>query len=133
MAKTTRMKQRSVTTADRSLGERIRARRIAAAITQQELAEKLGVSFQQVQKYEKGKNRVSVVRLGQIAKALDESISYFQSDDSKVSKAGLEMQALITDPVNLRACRALAALTDQSMRYQFVRLLEQISGIAEAA
>jgi transcriptional regulator with XRE-family HTH domain len=114
--------------ADKSLGEKIRTRRVAAGIRQEELGKALGVSFQQIQKYEKGVNRVSAVRLSQIAAALDESVSYFQTDGQAVSKGGRELQTLMTDPVNLRMCRALSAL-DQNMRFQFVRLVESVSGI----
>ncbi len=114
---------------DEALGEKIRARRLAAKITQQELANQLGISFQQVQKYEKGVNRLSVGRLEQIAKALGESITYFQGDAGNVSKAGREMQALMTDPINLRACKALSAMDNQAMRFQWVRLMEAVSGI----
>jgi transcriptional regulator with XRE-family HTH domain len=115
--------------ADAKLGEKIRTRRAAAGISQAELGEALGVSFQQVQKYERGINRVSAVRLEQIAAALDESISYFQTDGHTVSKDGQEIQTLMTDPINLRMCRALSALDNQAMRYQFVRLVESISRI----
>lgn len=114
--------------ADKSLGQKIRTRRVAAGMSQSELGEALGVSFQQIQKYERGVNRVSAVRLEQIAGALGESISYFQTDGLAVSKAGQELQMLMTDPVKLRMCRALSAL-DQSMRFQFVRLVESVSGI----
>ena len=89
---------------DKALGDKIRARRLTAKLSQDELASHLGVSFQQLQKYEKGTNRVSAVRLEQIAKALGESISYFQNDGGAISKAGREMQALMIDPLNLRAC-----------------------------
>jgi transcriptional regulator with XRE-family HTH domain len=106
--------------ADKSLGEKIRTRRVAAGIRQEELGKALGVSFQQIQKYEKGVNRVSAVRLSQIAAALDESMSYFQTDGQAVSKAGGD---------NLRICRALTAIDNKAMRYQFVRLVESVSGI----
>jgi transcriptional regulator with XRE-family HTH domain len=98
-------------------------------MSQSELGDALGVTFQQIQKYEKGANRVSAVRLEQIATALNESISYFQTDGHSVSKAGQELQTLMTDPINLRMCRALSGLDNQAMRYQFVRLVESISGI----
>jgi transcriptional regulator with XRE-family HTH domain len=114
---------------DTALGEKIRTRRVAADMSQDELGKALGVSFQQVQKYEKGVNRVSAVRLGQIADALGESVSYFQSDGQAVSKAGRELQSLMTDPVNIRMCRALSAIENQAMRHQFVRLVESVSGI----
>jgi transcriptional regulator with XRE-family HTH domain len=126
---TKKLQQRASGPADKKLGEKIRTRRTAAGMSQSELGEVLGVSFQQVQKYEKGVNRVSAVRLEQIAGALDESISYFQTDGHAVSKAGQELQTLMTDPINLRICRALSAIDNQAMRYQFVRLVESVSGI----
>jgi transcriptional regulator with XRE-family HTH domain len=76
---TKKLHQRAPGPADKKLGEKIRTRRTAAGTSQTELGEVLGVSFQQVQKYEKGVNRVSAVRLEQIAGALGESISYFRS------------------------------------------------------
>jgi transcriptional regulator with XRE-family HTH domain len=128
-AKTKTRTPRASGPADRDLGEKIRTRRVASGMSQDELGHALGVSFQQIQKYEKGVNRVSAVRLEQIAGALGESVSYFQSDGHAVSKGGRELQALMTDPLNLRICRALAAIEDQAMRFQFVRLLESVSGI----
>ena len=126
---TKKLPQRMSGPADKKLGEKIRTRRTAAGMSQSQLGEVLGVTFQQVQKYEKGVNRVSAVRLELIAGALGESISYFQTDGHAVSKAGQELQTLMTDPINLRMCRALSGLDNQTMRYQFVRLVESVSGI----
>jgi transcriptional regulator with XRE-family HTH domain len=126
---TKKLQQRSSGPADKRLGEKIRTRRVVAGMSQDDLGKALGVTFQQIQKYEKGVNRVSAVRLEQIAGALNESTSYFQTDGHAVSKAGLELQTLMTDPINLRICRALAALDNQAMRHQFVRLVESVSGI----
>jgi transcriptional regulator with XRE-family HTH domain len=126
---TKKLQQRASGPADKKLGEKIRTRRVVAGMSQDDLGKALGVTFQQIQKYEKGVNRVSAVRLEQIAGALDESISYFQTDGHAVSKAGQELQTLMTDPINLRICRALSAIEDQAMRFQFVRLVESVSGI----
>ena len=60
---------------DVALGAAIRQRRMLLAISQEKLADELGITFQQVQKYEKGTNRVSWSRLVQIAKALNCSIA----------------------------------------------------------
>lgn len=128
-AKTKTLTPRASGPADKALGEKIRTRRVAAGMSQDTLGHALGVTFQQIQKYEKGVNRVSAVRLEQIAGALDESVSYFQNDGAVVSKAGREMQSLMTDPLNQRICRALSAIENQAMRHQFVRLLESVSGI----
>jgi transcriptional regulator with XRE-family HTH domain len=62
---------------DVHVGARIRLRRTLLGISQSTLAETLGLTFQQVQKYEKGTNRVSASRLVDVARALDVSISYF--------------------------------------------------------
>jgi len=60
------MKQRSAGKPDIEMGKRIRLRRVEQKISQADLGEQLGVSFQQVQKYEKGVNRVGAARLQQI-------------------------------------------------------------------
>ena len=62
---------------DRLIGERIRARREALKMTQSQLAASIGITFQQVQKYERGVNRVAASRLHDAAIALDTDISYF--------------------------------------------------------
>lgn len=62
---------------DIHVGRVIRQRRREISMTQQGLAEQVGIKFQQVQKYETGANRVSASRLWQIAKALDVPVSYF--------------------------------------------------------
>jgi transcriptional regulator with XRE-family HTH domain len=59
------------------MGRKIREIRKSLGMSQMELAEKIGVSFQQIQKYEKGINRISVERLQQIANALGFPLSYF--------------------------------------------------------
>jgi transcriptional regulator with XRE-family HTH domain len=128
--KTKPINPRSASVGDKALGEKVRARRIMAKMSQAELGEHVGVSFQQVQKYEKGVNKVGAVRLAEIAAALGESVGYFQ-EEGRVSKAGVEMQELMTDRLNLRICRALAAIENQAMRHQFVRLVESVSGIAD--
>lgn len=62
---------------DVHVGKRIRHRRWALGTTQQQLADKVGIKFQQIQKYETGANRVSASRLWDIASALDVPIDYF--------------------------------------------------------
>jgi transcriptional regulator with XRE-family HTH domain len=58
---------RSVTPADKAIGNRLRALRLDRDISQQQVADELGLSFQQIQKYEKGTNRVAMVRAQQLA------------------------------------------------------------------
>ena len=65
------------TSTDVLVGSRVRFRRTEIGLTQQALAEQLGVTFQQVQKYEKGSNRIGAGRLQEVARALGVPISYF--------------------------------------------------------
>lgn len=62
---------------DRHVGSRVRMRRMLAGVSQEKLGDALGLTFQQVQKYEKGSNRISASRLQQIAKMLDVPVSFF--------------------------------------------------------
>ena len=62
---------------DIHVGKRVRHRRWMVGMTQQQLAEKVGIKFQQIQKYETGMNRVSASRLWDIAHALEVPISFF--------------------------------------------------------
>jgi transcriptional regulator with XRE-family HTH domain len=65
---------------DAHVGERIRKRRTELGLTQEELGAGLGISYQQVQKYETGANRISAGRLFEISTALDIAIAYFFED-----------------------------------------------------
>jgi transcriptional regulator with XRE-family HTH domain len=68
---------RSTAAIDDHVGSRIRERRIMLGLTQQQLAEMIGVTYQQAHKYERGINRVSAGRLFEIARALNAPITYF--------------------------------------------------------
>lgn len=67
-------------TMDKNVGKRIRIRRIEKGLTQQHLANSIGLSYQQIQKYETGSNRVSAGRLFFIAKILEAPLSYFYQE-----------------------------------------------------
>jgi transcriptional regulator with XRE-family HTH domain len=74
---------RSANSIDEYIGARMRERRDALNISQTDLGKKLGVSFQQIQKYEKGVNRVSAGRLFDICKVLNVSLSSMFERDPK--------------------------------------------------
>jgi ribosome-binding protein aMBF1 (putative translation factor) len=75
---------RSSSAVDKYIGARMREQRLALGISQEQLGKELGVSFQQIQKYEKGVNRVSAARLFEICKALNVSLSWmFECDPTK--------------------------------------------------
>lgn len=86
---------------DVHVGERIRLRRTVLRLTQQDLAQSIGISFQQLQKYERGTNRVSASRLFDISMQLSVPISFFFDDlDEDLCRArGLTNPPVPTDPV----------------------------------
>ena len=80
---------------DVHVGKRIRQRRWLVGMTQQKLAEAVGIKFQQIQKYETGMNRVSASRLWDIAEALSVPVSFFfegLADESLQSEADQELR-----------------------------------------
>jgi len=77
MAKASINRGRGATAVDSYVGQKIRARRIFLGLSQTEVADAIGITFQQIQKYEKGANRVGASRLQQISDALGVSPVYF--------------------------------------------------------
>ena len=124
--------QRSSGKHDVEFGARIRLRRVEMKISQSELADKLGVSFQQVQKYEKGVNRVGAARLQQVATALDVPVTFFFDDDGlgkRASDGKREVESLLflDSSFSLRLLRAYASVKSQAVQRQFVSLIESIA------
>lgn len=74
---------------DAQVGNRVRLRRMLVGMSQEKLGEMLGLTFQQVQKYEKGVNRIGAGRLYQVANILGVPISYFYEDVSEREPDGL--------------------------------------------
>lgn len=71
------MSKKSTSELDKFIGAQVRLRRNQMGVSQEKLGVALGLTFQQIQKYEKGTNRISVTRLDQIASALSVDISFF--------------------------------------------------------
>lgn len=81
---------------DRHVGRRIRELRHRVQMSQEQLASSLGLTFQQVQKYEKGANRVSASKLFEVAKALGVEVSWFFRGLPSLSEAGGSEDAAFT-------------------------------------
>jgi transcriptional regulator with XRE-family HTH domain len=110
---------------DHEIGMRIRLRRVELDISQSDLAAKLGVSFQQVQKYEKGMNRVGAARLQQVATALDVPVTFFFDGDGKSRE--VDSLLFIDSSFSLRLLRAYSSVKSQAVQRQFVSLIETIA------
>ena len=123
----TKMKQRSAGKADLDMGKLIRIRRMEKKISQAELGDQLGVSFQQIQKYEKGMNRVSAVRLEQIANMLEVPVTYFLDQSETVGKLVPEMAAFMTSPEGMKIAKAFMSLRDAKARHAVRFVIETIA------
>jgi transcriptional regulator with XRE-family HTH domain len=124
-AKAKKSAPRSAGKHDLELGKRIRLRRVEQGISQSGLGDQLGVSFQQVQKYEKGVNRVGAARLQQIATALDVPVTFFYDGDGKTRE--VESLLFLDSAFSLRLLRAYAAIKDQTVQRQLVTFMESIA------
>ena len=112
---------------DAMVGARIRMLRVNRGISQTTLAERIGVTFQQVQKYERGANRVGASRLAQIASVLDVSVGEF-FESSRTGSPGLNSPFhLLAEPRAWRALKACARKPGLHVRSCIARLVESIA------
>ena len=110
---------------DLLVGSRIRMFRKGRKMSQAQLGEKLGVTFQQVQKYENGKNRVGASRLQMISTALDVPVGQFFADDAGTSRTSAKPLAF--DPQALRFAEAFIRLNDRALRNSILDMVEAMA------
>src|ERR1700736_4824942 len=104
---------------DAEIGRRIRAQRLVCRMSQTELANNLGVTFQQVQKYEKGVSRVGSGRLARIADVLSVPVAFFFSGDQKPSDTSDNINSglsFLESAGAVRLVRAYSQIEDPSIR-----------------
>jgi transcriptional regulator with XRE-family HTH domain len=108
---------------DAHVGKRIRHRRWMVGMTQQQLAERVGIKFQQIQKYETGMNRVSASRLWDIAAVLEVPIAFFfdglEAADSAANDGAAPEHDLMADKEALSLVRIFHAIPEQQRRRLF--------------
>ena len=115
---------------DAHVGKRIRHRRWMVGMTQQQLAEKVGIKFQQIQKYETGMNRVSASRLWEIADSLGVTIAFFfEGLDEGSAVAQVAGADLMADKEALELVRSYYAIPEAQRR----RLFDLARVLSEAA
>ncbi len=128
---------------DVHVGSRVRLRRMLVGMSQEKLGEKLGLTFQQIQKYEKGANRIGASRLFQIAQILGVPVQFFFDDmaagtnplDEGFGEA--ESTPFVMDFVNssegLQLNRAFTSISDSKVRKRLLDLIKSLSEEARAA
>ncbi|WEO75023.1 helix-turn-helix domain-containing protein [Agrobacterium vitis] len=107
---------------DFDVGQKIKARRRAIGMSQETLGKALGITFQQIQKYEKGTNRVGASRLSNIADFLAVPISYFFRDNDENSERSSESMSLPDDEIT----RFLATSEGQALNKAFAKIKVKI-------
>jgi transcriptional regulator with XRE-family HTH domain len=112
---------------DAMVGAKIRVFRMHSRMSQTDLAEQIGVTFQQVQKYEKGMNRVGASRLSRIATVLGISVGdLFESSGGRPDDSASPFW-LLTEPGALRVLKAYARTSDPRVRHAIAELVESIA------
>lgn len=108
---------------DAHVGKRIRHRRWMIGMTQQQLAEQVGIKFQQIQKYETGMNRVSASRLWDIALSLSVPVAFFfeglDGNDDAEAPTGDMPNDLLADKEALELVRSYYAIPEEQRRQLF--------------
>ena len=120
---------------DKYVGSRVRMRRIMLGMSQEKLGEALGLTFQQVQKYEKGTNRVGASRLQQISEILQVPVSFlFDGGPTGTTANGFSEGAsptyvadFLATAEGLALTRAFTRIADAKLRRSIVELVEQIA------
>jgi transcriptional regulator with XRE-family HTH domain len=122
---------------DQHVGSRVRMRRIMLGMSQEKLGAALGLTFQQVQKYERGANRIGASRLQQMSHILQVPVEFFfegspnastphGSDGSALSTA--QIDAFVSDSDGLRLMRAFMRIDNAALRRRIVMLVQEIAG-----
>jgi transcriptional regulator with XRE-family HTH domain len=125
---------------DKYVGSRVRMRRIMLGMSQEKLGDALGLTFQQVQKYEKGTNRVGASRLQQISEILQVPVSFLfdggpsgsaNADGFSEGASPTYVSDFLATSEGLALTRAFTRITDAKLRRSIVDLVEQIAAREE--
>ncbi len=115
---------------DTHVGQRLRQRRWMQGVTQQQLADTVGIKFQQIQKYETGANRISSSRLWDIAAALEVPVAFFfEGLEGQAEDTGEARGDLLSDKEALDLVRAYYAIPEAQRRrlFDLARVLSDVS------
>jgi transcriptional regulator with XRE-family HTH domain len=123
---------------DKHVGSRVRMRRMMLGMSQEKLGDALGLTFQQVQKYEKGTNRIGASRIQQIAHILQVPVAFFFEGGPSSSSGRAEGMGEAPSPAyvseflatsdGLALTKAFMRIEDAKLRRRIVDLVEQIAG-----
>ena len=121
---------------DAHVGRRLRFRRVMEDRTQSELAGEVGLTFQQIQKYEKGLNRISAGHLYQFARALNCSTSFFYDEFEPMGAARApgrrnELEAFMHSPDAVIVCKTFLAIENADARAAVLGFMRSLADVLE--
>ena len=125
---------------DAEVGRRVRSRRLECRLSQTELADRIGVTFQQVQKYEKGVNRIGAGRLQRISEALEVPISFFFGVGAGGGSVAKDTAAGSAESVfgflqtsgSVRIVKAFHKIKSRKARQLLVEMAEELADVQAA-
>jgi transcriptional regulator with XRE-family HTH domain len=110
------------------VGNRLRLRRTALGLSQEELGRQLGLTFQQVQKFESGSNRISASYLFELTQILRVPVSYFfDADQKEKNELPGDLQRFLMSAEGLSLWRAFARLKDDTVRARVIALVKAMA------
>ena len=112
---------------DVEVGRRVRALRLEKGMSQEKLGNQLARTFQQIQKYENGTNRIGAGRLQRIAQILGVSVSALYPDPVPAGRTSQEVAELIDTSSSLRLLRAYSRMRSPSLQRALTTLVEEIA------
>jgi transcriptional regulator with XRE-family HTH domain len=118
--------KRSPDRVDIEVGQRVRTFRLQKGLSQEKLGDQLGLTFQQVQKYEKGTNRIGAGRLQRIANILEIPVADFFTSHKQGAVAPAELFKLLDTAAALRLVRAYSRIREPRVQRAIARLVENI-------
>ena len=125
------MSARTPTQTDRIIGQRVRLARKRMRFSQTTLANAVGVTYQQIQKYENGSDRIGAARLYQVARATQLPITFFFDDDTSHGDTIDLNDALLADPRVEKLLAAVAKVKNKRLIDDLVRVAETFAGTRE--
>lgn len=126
-------KPKLTTDADRTIGSRIASLRAAQGLSQTVLGQALGVSFQQVQKYEKGRNRIGAGRLQAIADVLNVSVETFFAKQPGSEDDGTVTPTFFNDPQVMELVMAFTSISDATTRESVLSIVKSAASLRQGA
>jgi transcriptional regulator with XRE-family HTH domain len=120
------MTKSRLTDADREMGRRLRLMRIERGMSQTSLGERVGITFQQIQKYENGSNRISAARLKEFSEILSAPLSYFLQIQKAAMGTELKVFEYLHTENALRLVKAYSKIKTPAVRSAFVQLAESM-------